>query len=270
MAEALFQAHPKTGKAVLRSEGLQVWYDPPQPATRTNRPPGQDSYFSSPLLLWMPKRLWDIQLTCPHRDCKSREKVGQGQRLAHCGIYRSTRRVVSLRGHYNLAAEYLECCKCSRKVSSWSPALVDQVDLAHRTHFRVILTYKRAFDVEVVRLLRDRGLGNSPSRLYRQLLEQHDEEWLARQCRYLQDMVGFRKMARNLPLPPLPPQRSVPTYQSLLKAYIIDATRRMDQSKALITSVFGEVLKMDSSKKVSCDSQLCFTMAFQVRHRKLT
>ncbi|KAF0310614.1 hypothetical protein FJT64_018410 [Amphibalanus amphitrite] len=42
-----------------------------------------------------------------------------------------------------------------------------------------------------------------PSRLYRQLLEEHDEEWKARQLRFLADIVGFQKYVRNPP-PPLP------------------------------------------------------------------
>ena len=92
--------------------------------------------------------------------------------------------MLGLRDYYHLAAEYLECRRCSRKVITWSQPLVEQLDLAHRSHFRVILTYMCAFDLELVRLLRDRGLGNSPSRLYRQLLEEH-EEWLARQLRFL-------------------------------------------------------------------------------------
>ena len=67
----------------------------------------------------------------------------------------------------------------------------------------------------MVRLLRDRGLGNSPSRLYRQLLEEHEEEWLARQLRFLSDSVGFRRYASK-PLPPLLDQQAVLTYQNLL------------------------------------------------------
>ena len=54
---------------------------------------------------------------------------------------------------------------------------------------------------------------------------------------------------------PLHEQPKVLTYQSLLKAYVLDAHSRLDTSKALITSVFGRVLKMDSSKNVRKDAQ---------------
>ena len=226
-----------------------MWNHPPQPPPRTNRPPEQTAYFAAPLLLWMPKRLWGVTLRCPHLECPGRQGRTHGHPLTAAGIYHRVRRVLGLRGYYHLAAEYLECRRCSRKVISWSSPVVEQLDLAHRSHFRVILTYRCAFDLEVVRLLRDRGLGNSPSRLYRQLLEEHEEEWMARQLRFLSDSVGFQKFVRNPP-PPLPDQSAVLKYQSLLKAYVLDAHSRLETSKALITSVFGRVLKMDSSKKV--------------------
>ena len=53
--------------------------------------------------------------------------------------------------------------KYSRKVVSWLQELANQVDLAHRTNIRIILTYQCGIHVEVVWLLRDSGLGNRPS-----------------------------------------------------------------------------------------------------------
>ncbi|KAF0310615.1 hypothetical protein FJT64_018411 [Amphibalanus amphitrite] len=39
--------------------------------------------------------------------------------------------------------------------------------------------------------------------MYQQVLEEHDEEWQARQLRFLADIVGFQKYVRNPP-PPFP------------------------------------------------------------------
>ena len=76
---------------------------------------------------------------------------------------------------------------------------------------------------------------------------------MARQLRFLSDSVGFRRYA-NKPLPPLLDQPVALTYQSLLKTYVLDAHSQLDTSKALITSLFGCVLKMDSRKKVRKDA----------------
>ena len=57
---------------------LQVWYHPPQPPARTNRPPEQDAYFAAPLLLWMPKRLWGVSLRCPHPECPGSQGRSKG------------------------------------------------------------------------------------------------------------------------------------------------------------------------------------------------
>ena len=167
-------------------------------------------------------------------------------------LHKQLRRVLGLRGYYYLAAEYLECRRCSCKVIICSQPFVEQLDLAHPSHFRVILTYKCAFDLEVVRLLRDRGLGNSLSRLYQQLLEEHEDEWLARQLRFLSDSVGFQRYASK-PLPPLP-EASRPDVPEPPEGLRSGPHSQLDTSKALITGLFGGVLKMDSSNKERKDA----------------
>ena len=231
---------------------MQLWLHPPPAQAVPNQAPRQDRYFARPLLLWMPLRLWGVQIRCPHADCPGRQGGASGTTLTRAGVYPRVRRVLDLRGYYHLAAETLECPRCRRKVISWSRAVVDQLQPRLAALFRVILTYRCGFDLDVVRLLRDRGLGNSPSRLYRQLLEAHGEEWQTAVHAYLSSVVAFA--ASGLHLPPLPAQQRVPTYKSLLKAYVLDALSRVHLSKALITSVFGEVLKMDSRKKVRHDA----------------
>ena len=96
------------------------------------------------------------------------------------------------------------------KVISWSQAILQQLDIGHRVQFPAILTYKQACDIKVVRLLRSRGLGNSPSQLQRKLHEQHGEAWLQKTAHYLSQCHEFVKASdRGLIAPPnlktLPP-----------------------------------------------------------------
>ena len=78
------------------------------------------------------------------------------------------------------------------KVISWSGPIVNQLDMDHKLQFPTILTYRYACDVRVIRLLRQRGLGNSATQLQRKLTEQHSERWLVRTIQYLNDCKHFR------------------------------------------------------------------------------
>ena len=44
----------------------------------------------------------------------------------------------------------------------------------------------------VIRLLRQRGLGNSATQLQRKLTEQHSKRWLVRTIQYLNESKHFR------------------------------------------------------------------------------
>ncbi|KAF1384232.1 hypothetical protein PFLUV_G00140580 [Perca fluviatilis] len=69
-----------------------------------------------------------------------------------------------------MVTEILTCTKCRSTHVSWNQTVLKQLDLAHRSEFRVILTQKFACDIRVIHLLRERGLGNSPTRVLKQLL----------------------------------------------------------------------------------------------------
>lgn len=105
----------------------------------------------------------------------------------------------------------------------------------------------------MIRLLRDRGLGNSPTRLLKQLRENHSEEWLNRVARYGSECVNFLQRPGLLPMVfPEPPQPAVvPSCKWLLSVYSQDILTRMEDIQARITSVYGSILKMDSTKKVN-------------------
>jgi len=83
----------------------------------------------------MPYRMWSLRLSCLEPACL-------GYRLTACGLYGNVRQVVALEGFYSLATEYLECGKCHKKYIGWSDAILNQLDVGHRSHFPAVLTYK--------------------------------------------------------------------------------------------------------------------------------
>lgn len=101
----------------------------------------------------------------------------------------------------------------------------------------------------MIRLLRERTLGNSPTRVLKQLRENHTEEWLHRVARYTTECIDFLQYLGLLPMAfPEPPV--VPSCKWLLSVYSQDILTRLEDIKAKITSRYGTVLKMDSTKKV--------------------
>ena len=104
----------------------------------------------------------------------------------------------------------------------------------------------------MIRLLRERGLGNSPTRVLKQLKENHTEEWLQRVARYTTECVDFLQRPGLLPMVfPEPPEPAVvPSCKWLLSVYSQDILTRLEDIKAKLTSVYGTILKMDSTKKV--------------------
>jgi hypothetical protein len=196
----------------------------------------------------MPRKLWKVRLFCPHPTCTKKE-------LTSAGIYQKVRQVLDIDSHYHLAAEYLECKSCKRKVISWSQCIVQQLDIGHQLEFPVLLSYRYACDVRVIRMLRQRGLGNSSTQLQKKLTEQHSEKWLQRTIRYVSDCDHFVKASKSglvtrIEFEEPPTYMPVPKYKWLLTIYAKDVLSRIDYVKASITSTFGRILKMDSTKKI--------------------
>ncbi|XP_051996487.1 uncharacterized protein LOC127653743 [Xyrauchen texanus] len=161
------------------------------------------------------------------------------------------RRVLDFDGWYLMVTEYLECRRCKRKVAAWSQEVVSQLGEGHRALFPAILTYKLACDRRVIIQLRERTLGNSATQLYKKLCEAHTEAWMRQSIHYLSVMEPFtsRGVVRMCTPPPKPPP--VPQYAWLLMVYCHDILSRLEDMKARVTSVFGTVLKMHSTKKVT-------------------
>ncbi|XP_016104551.1 uncharacterized protein [Sinocyclocheilus grahami] len=249
ISKALFrwtaQGHPE----LIFSRVDKLWWYPPQVPLKTSNSPSLENYFGHRLLLWMPRKLWQVKLTCPHPDC-------QKELLTSAGLHQKIRQVVAMGEMYFVASEYLACRRCKRKVISWSHDLVSQLDIGHRVQFPCILTSKLACDFEVVTLMRQRGLGNSSSQIQRKLQERHADVWLQKTVQYLTDCKGIASaVMSSLILPvtfePAPSMPSVPKHRWLMQVYAQDVLQRLDEIKATITSQYGRILKMDSTKKVS-------------------
>ena len=259
VSSALFKTSVKGKPAFDSSKVNKLWYHPPEPSLIPNQPPSVARYFTRRLLLWMPRRMWQVQLHCPQPECKK-------HLLTSAGIYPRVRQVLDIDRYYSLASEYLECSKFSRKVINWSQSIVKQLDIGHQLQFPVLITHQYACDIRVVRLLRTRGAGNSSNQLFRKLEEQHKEAWLGRCARYLSDCQAFtRAQSRGILTirkPDRPPARTpVPKPKWLLTAYCKEVLSRIKEVNAQITSTFGKVLKIDSTRKVryvlvKCDPPL--------------
>ncbi|XP_073689484.1 uncharacterized protein [Garra rufa] len=233
------------GKPELRDD-LQLWYYPPQPALTYNQGPAPDRFFCHALLLWMPYKLWRVKILCPNPACGRHQLTGGG-------LHKRARQVLDIDRMYSMVTETLICTKCRASHVSWSQTVLQQLDLGHRSEFRVILTRKYACDMRVIRLLRERSLGNSPTRVIKQLRENHSEEWLQRLARYTTQCVDFLNRPGVLPVKfQEPPQPTVvPSCKWLLTVYSQDILTRLDEIHARITSTYGSVLKMDSTKKIT-------------------
>ncbi|CAM4560459.1 unnamed protein product [Leuciscus chuanchicus] len=222
---------------------LKLWYEPPVPSLIYHQAPTPDRFFTHRLLVWMPYHQWKVRLLCP--VC--------GKQLTGYGIHKRARKVLDIDRYYLMVTETLRCTICRTNYLSTSQTVLDQLDLPHRRLFRLILTYKYACDIRVIRLLRERTLGNSPARLAKQLKENHGEEWLDRLAHYMGECAAFVDCPSSLPVvfqePPEPFE--VPTSKWLLTVYGKDIVSRLDHIKAGITSTFGTILKMDSTKKIT-------------------
>jgi hypothetical protein len=218
---------------------------PPPPPNICTSPPDPQRYFSSKFFLWMPRRKWQIPLYCTNCSKKS---------LTAKGLYNRLRTVIDVDCFYFIGAEYLECKTCRKCYISWSKEVMDQLDLGHAMQFPATLTHRGACDSKVVTLLRARTLGNSSTALHHNIEELHSEAWLRRTLLYLTDCeTHSRSIARFAqPLiyqPPLP-FPGLPNYRRLMSGYVADVYRRLTELKAQVTSTYGSILKLDSTKKI--------------------
>lgn len=172
------------------------------------------------------------------------------------GLYNRIRLVLDLKQYYYLAGEYMYCSLCGGTYIAWDQRMLDQLSDGQRSKFPAVLTRKYACDRSVVSLLRARTLGNSSTALANNVHELHTNEWLLRHTAYLSDCKRHKKglQSFHLPIPqyeeaPLPPK--FPTPRWFASVLVRDTMERMPELLAAATSIYGTVLKIDSTKKIT-------------------
>ncbi|XP_068581262.1 uncharacterized protein [Cebidichthys violaceus] len=241
VSRALF-TRDQSGKPTLNTE-LQSWNYPPGPHRLYYQPPASfDSFFQRPFFLWVPHRMWHCTISCP--VC--------AHRMTGCGLYKTVRKVLYSDGWYFMGTEYLECRRCGKKLASWSRSILSQLDEEYRRMFPAVLTYRLSCDKRVLVQMRGRSLGNSADRLRSCLVEQHTAAWMNSCIRFMSIYKKSMMPGVTVPRPPdLPEMDLVPSRQWILSAFATDSFARLEEMSAKVTSVFGSVLKMDSTKKIT-------------------
>ena len=137
----------------------------------------------------------------------------------------------------------------------WSSHLLNQLDPAHRGQFPAILTSRLALDKKVVTLMKPRTAGNSSSYLRQSLEEIHSELWGRRALQYLSDCElhkrGSRLVTTVTVYRPPPAYRPVPLAQWFEMVHGNEIVQHVQEMQGLITSTYGRILKLDSTKKIS-------------------
>ncbi|XP_048023397.1 uncharacterized protein si:ch73-112l6.1 isoform X2 [Megalobrama amblycephala] len=233
-----------SGKLTL-TEPLQLWWSPPGPQLLYAQPPPlPDPFFQSRLFLWMPSRMWAYRLVCTKPNCRR-----LGNYLRPCGLHNTVRRVLDMSGWYFIATEHLECSSCKKKMAGWSQDILDQLDLIHREKFPAVLTYRLSCDKELVRLMQRRTPGKSATEMYQHLCVRHKERWMAQAAEYLSVLNKFQDLSTVSVR--VPQMRPVPSPSLLLAVYAKDVLTRLGEMKARVTSIYGSILKIASTEKVT-------------------
>lgn len=138
---------------------------------------------------------------------------------------------------------------------AWDSRMLNQLSDGVRARFPVILTRKYACDISIVTLLRARTFGNSPSALQSNIRELHSQQWLQKTLSYLTDCDRQRKTLTALGqtqvnFDAVPSIQTFPTAKWFLAAYVRDVYSRLSELLAEATSVYGNILKIDSTKKI--------------------
>lgn len=121
--------------------------------------------------------------------------------------------------------------------------------------FPAVLTYKYTVDKNLLFDLRARTMGNSPTSIHTLINLVHSDSYIKLSVMYLEDVKRHQAALKMHCCPAatyseVPPMTPVPTPKWFLSAYVHDVMFRKDTLKGSITSAFGEIIKIDSTKKI--------------------
>ena len=153
----------------------KLWWYPPQPSLRVHQHPIVNTFLTRHLLLWMPRKLWNMKLHCTWDDCGKHP-------VTSAGMYPHVRHVLDLDGYYSLVTEIL-------RVGS-APGCGSQEAV-------FIITNNYTWEMRVVRSLRWLGFGTSLTQLQKKLTEQHKEQWLSRNCSQFDTLKQLWRLGNN-------------------------------------------------------------------------
>ena len=191
--------------------------------------------------------MWGISFKCT--VCKAK--------LTHGGLYQKAREVVDFDSRYYMVGECLRCSSCKLPICPWSPDLLKQLDPCHRAIFPATLSTQMALDNKCLTLLKRRSFGNTSTSLRETLSELHSEVWGKRVLEYLSACTLHKKgrhlfpAATDAPYESPPPYRPLPLAQWFETVHNNEVQQHEHEMRACITSTFGKVLKIDSTKKVN-------------------
>ncbi|XP_067257165.1 uncharacterized protein [Chanodichthys erythropterus] len=188
-------------RKVLKDD--RMWFHPPEfPGVEEGKVPSADSFYHSPVFFWRPVGVWRYSLRCPRPDCPARSN--KTAFLYRCGYFHTVRQICHMSGWYSMLTEVLACNACRKAAKeseeraigrflSWEACIIEQLSPAHRAVFPTILTLRRGVDKQVIRLMWDRTEGNTMTKVWRQVLESHCEEYLLQKDLYTTLLCQYRQ-----------------------------------------------------------------------------
>ncbi|KAK7131740.1 hypothetical protein R3I93_018338 [Phoxinus phoxinus] len=251
-------------RRVLKSD--RMWFYPPEPPGFVSGGiPTPQAFFRGRFFFWRPIGVWRCSLKCPRGDkCAG---AGGNTHLSKSGYHSRVRHICDVSGWYTMATEVVSCGPCLKAARrgesgsmgrwlAWDDLILQQLSEAHRARFPAVLTAMRGMDKTVVRLLRDRTEGNTMIKVWRQVQENHMEDYYQRKDLYttllmaLVEPGGIVSALGHGEFQAAPLPRKLPSARLLRHAFLLAEADNVQDYRSQILSTFGTVLKMDSTKKV--------------------
>jgi hypothetical protein len=115
--------------------------------------------------------------------------------------------------------------------------------------------------------MRSRTLENSSNSLWNNVTKMHSDEWMRKAVAYLSDCERHKISRKRLGIPDvtcatLPFFHNPPGCKWFLVTYVRDVWSRLPALKSRINSVYGTILKIDSTKKITLKLQVSFILKF--------